>query len=167
MTKVIGIGGCGTNVINYIATHKVLQDLQLITINDNAQVSHQSLAHKSVVVDCNFDKVIEELLHGNETLFIVSGLGGNTSAKYMSRIANACNENKIDVKFIVVMPFAFEGRIKQEIANSLYLSLSEMACDIVVISNNDLLARDNLKNSIEDIFAISNQKIISIIENAL
>jgi cell division GTPase FtsZ len=81
MKKLIGLGGCGTNVINYMVKNNQFENCERITINDNVSVSKNSKAEKKIVISSSLDTSIVELLHDCTRLCVISGLGGNTSVK--------------------------------------------------------------------------------------
>jgi cell division GTPase FtsZ len=164
MKKLIGLGGCGTNVINYMVENNQFENCERITINDNVSVSKNSKAEKKIVIGSSLDTSIVELLHDCTRLCVVSGLGGNTSVKYLSQLALICEKAGIDVSYIVVTPFKIEGKAKQELASSVFKSLIDISNDVIVLSNDDYLpTAPSSQRPIKDIFNAANEEIITIL----
>ncbi len=160
--KVIGIGGGGNNAINRMVRAD-LRGIEFITVNTDAQ----ALYHSEAPLKINIGKAttrglgagsnpdvgrqaaeenaeeIRQALEGADMVFITCGMGGGTGTGGAPVIAEIAKEMGILTVGVVTRPFAFEGhRRKQQADDGL----------------------ENLKNKVDTLIIIPNDKILSIID---
>jgi cell division protein FtsZ len=160
--KVIGVGGSGGNAISRMMTCKI-QGVDLIAVNTDAQDLIKTRAHLKIRIGKNITKglgsgmnpeigrlateesreEIEKVLKGSDMVFITGGLGGGTctgSAPVISKIAKEQGALTIAV---VTKPFSFEGSQRMRVAKN---------------------GLKNLKDNVDTLLTISNDKILSLID---
>ena len=160
--KVVGIGGGGGNAVNRMIKSG-LKGIEFITINTDAQ----ALYHSEAAVKINIGKEttrglgagsnpdlgrqaaeesidsIKDSIEGADMIFITCGLGGGTGTGGAPVIANLAKEMGILTVAVVTKPFTFEGQRRKT------------QCDE---------GFENLKNKVDTLITIPNDKILSIID---
>lgn len=160
--KVIGVGGGGGNAVNRMIKSG-LKGIEFITINTDAQ----ALYHSEAAVKINIGKAttrglgagsnpdlgrqaaeesidsIKDAIEGADMIFITCGLGGGTGTGGAPVIANLAKEMGILTVAVVTKPFSFEGQRRKN------------QCDE---------GFENLKNKVDTLITIPNDKILSIID---
>jgi cell division protein FtsZ len=133
--KVMGVGGCGGNAVDYMIEKNVM-GVEFICANTDLQSLKKSQANtivqigeiltqglgagarpdkgKQAALD-DKDKIIEAL-EGADMLFIAAGMGGGTGTGATPVIAQIAKELGILTVAVVTKPFNFEGR-RVQVAN--------------------------------------------------
>lgn len=158
MIKVIGVGGGGSNAVNYMYDQGI-KGVDFIICNTDAQALENSPVPTKVQLGATLTsgrgagsipevgrnaavETLEELkeLIGSETtmVFVTAGMGGGTGTGAAPVIAQAAREMGILTVGIVTVPFMFEGRKRMVQAD---YGLAEMrdAVDTLLIIKNDKL----------------------------
>ncbi len=162
---VIGVGGGGCNMINYMieeGTHMI----DLIVANTDLKVLHISKAPKKIELGPmltngfgagmdpevgrnsaleSYDE-IKETLKGADIVFVAAGLGGGTGTGAAPIIAKAAREVGALTVSVVTKPFGFEGRMRAALANLGLEELKKVSDSLIVIANDKLreaVDRDN------------------------
>ena len=156
--KVIGVGGGGNNMINYMAD-KGVKDVELIAANTDMQALKTSKAHRKIQLGKNITKglgagmkpeigaqaaeesyeEIKETLKGADLVFISAGMGGGTGTGAAPIIAKAAKEVGALTIGVVTKPFMFEGSKRSKLAEEGINNLKKEANSIVVIPNDKIL----------------------------
>ncbi len=156
--KVIGVGGGGSNAVNYMYNLGI-KDVNFVVCNTDAQ----ALANSPVPVKIqlgesltegrgagnrpekgrqaaieNIQDVVSVLEDNTKMVFITAGMGGGTGTGAAPIIAKTAKEMNILTVGIVTIPFKFEGmvRINQAIDG---ISEMEKYVDSLLIINNERL----------------------------
>ena len=156
--KVIGVGGGGSNAVNYMYNLGI-KDVNFVVCNTDAQ----ALANSPVPVKIqlgesltegrgagnrpekgrdaaieNIQDVVSVLEDNTKMVFITAGMGGGTGTGAAPIIAKTAKEMGILTVGIVTIPFRFEGmlRINQAIDG---ISEMEKYVDSLLIINNERL----------------------------
>ncbi len=156
--KVLGVGGGGSNAVNYM--HKIgikgvdfaisntdLQSLESSDIEVKLQLGPEKTegrgagsmpeVGKEACIE-SIDEIRDYLQDGAKMVFITAGLGGGTGTGAAPIIAKAAKDMNILTIAIVTLPFKFEGarRIRQA-----YEGLEELKknVDSILIISNDKL----------------------------
>ena len=154
--KVIGVGGGGSNAVNYMFNQGI-KDVEFVVCNTDSQALQMSPVPNKLQIGINLTsglgaganpekgknaaieskEEIRELL-GDDTrmIFITAGMGGGTGTGAAPVIASIAQEMGILTVGIVTSPFAFEGRKKIKQANEGIDALKEY-CDTVLVILND------------------------------
>ena len=154
--KVIGVGGGGSNAVNYMY-EKGIAGVDFIVANTDVQALAKSPVRKKVQLgktlteglgagnqpDRGREAAIENiedikaiLSEGTKMVFITAGMGGGTGTGAAPVIAEAAKEMGILTVGIVTIPFRYEGRkrIKSAIEG---ITLMEKQVDALLIINNE------------------------------
>ncbi len=156
--KVIGVGGGGSNAINYMY-NKGINGVDYVICNTDAQALENSPVPNKVQLGINLTEgmgagadpkigekaaiesldVIKKMLDKNtKMVFITAGMGGGTGTGAAPIISNLAMEMGVLTVGIVTMPFVFEGKIRTEQANLGLEKLRRSVDSLVVINNNKL-----------------------------
>jgi len=156
--KVIGVGGGGNNMINYMA-QKGIKDVELIAANTDIQALKTSKAHKKIQLGKTLTKglgagmrpevggkaaeesfeEIKEVLKGSDLVFISAGMGGGTGTGAAPIIAQAAKEIGALTIGVITKPFMFEGSKRRKLAETGTNELKKETNSIVVIPNDKIL----------------------------
>ncbi len=160
--KVVGVGGAGGAAINRMVEAGV-DGVEFIAINTDAQALHHSKASKKIhigkeatrglgagadpiVGEKAAQESIEEIkqaLQGADMVFVTIGAGGGTGSGAGHIVAKTAKaENALVVGF-ATKPFAFEGEKRRKNAD---------------------LAIDNLRNSVDTLIIIPNDRLLQTID---
>jgi len=156
--KVIGIGGGGSNAINYMF-NKGIKGVDYVVCNTDSQALENSPVPNKVQLGiketeglgAGADPVIGEkaaieslnemkrLLEKNtKMVFITAGMGGGTGTGAAPIISKLAMEMDILTVGIVTMPFVFEGKIRMGHANKGLEKLRQNVDSLIVVNNNNL-----------------------------
>ena len=156
--KVIGIGGGGSNAINYMF-NKGIKGVDYVICNTDSQALENSPVPNKVQLGiketeglgAGADPVIGEkaaveslnemrrLLEKNtKMVFITAGMGGGTGTGAAPIISKLAMEMDILTVGIVTMPFVFEGKIRLNHANKGLEKLRNNVDSLIVVNNNKL-----------------------------
>ena len=135
--KVIGVGGGGSNAVNYM--HSLgIKDVEFIVCNTDIQALHSSSVKNKLQIGINLTEglgagadpekgknaekessheIREILKNDTKMLFITAGMGGGTGTGAAPIIAKLAKELDILTIGIVTVPFLFEGKEKMDVAN--------------------------------------------------
>lgn len=166
--KVIGVGGGGSNAVNYMYESGI-KDVDFVICNTDAQALKKSPVPTRIQLGAtltegrgagnkpeqgkqaaieSLDEVIELLEENTKMVFITAGMGGGTGTGAAPIIAKAAKDRGILTVGIVTIPFKFEGPIR--IAQAVE-GISEMKnyVDSLLVINNEKLREiyGNLKLS--------------------
>ena len=157
--KVIGIGGGGSNAVNYMFHHGIegvdfavcntdLQALEASPIPNKIQIGAEITeglgagANPEVgrkAAEESIDR-IEELLDSNtKMLFITAGMGGGTGTGAAPVIARVAREKEILTVGVVTVPFWTEGGHRKEYAQNGLEELRDNVDTLLVINNDKLI----------------------------
>jgi cell division protein FtsZ len=173
--KIIGIGGCGCNIVNSICLNG-MSEVSFTLVNRERLSDYSSEAGKILVSmdEENLDKTLSPLLtvgahvscrhlfqNHPQTLVVVAGMGG----KYSARIAAAlCRLHKArgarSVAF-VTMPFSFEHK-DAKAAEDLAL-VSQQATQVITFDNNTLYQLPDIP--VHDAFRQVDDEVVKVIES--
>ncbi|MEP7162764.1 MAG: cell division protein FtsZ [Candidatus Moraniibacteriota bacterium] len=160
--KVVGVGGSGGNAISRMIDAKI-KGVEFVAINTDAQALHHSRAQEKIHIGKNLTKglgagmnpeigrqaaeenrdEIQEVLKGADMVFVTCGLGGGTGSGAAPIVAETAKELGALTVAVVTKPFAFEGSQRRAIADE---------------------ALDNLKDRVDTLITIPNDKLLSIID---
>ena len=160
--KVIGVGGAGGNAVNRMIASG-LTGVDFIAVNTDAMALDNNRATKRIQIGEKITKglgaganpdvgrlAMEEdrekiaaILEGTDMLFITGGMGGGTGTGGAPVVAEIAREMDILTVAIVTRPFLFEGKVRDRNARK---------------------GIDELRQSVDTIIVIPNQKLLTIVE---
>jgi len=160
--KVIGVGGSGGNTISRMMKCKI-KGVELVALNADAQDLQKTKAHQKLRIGRDLTKglgtgmnpevgreaaeeqrqEIEDILKGADMVFVTCGLGGGCGSGASSVVAEIAKKQGSLTLAVVTTPFSFEGIQRPEIAKD---------------------SQRRLKSRVDSLIAISNEKMLSILE---
>ena len=156
--KVIGVGGGGSNAVNYMY-EKGIRGVDFVVCNTDQQALDDSPVpnkiqlgvsvtkglgagadplHGKFAAEENIADVIAVLESNTEMVFINAGMGGGTGTGAAPVIAKAAKEMGILTVAIVTIPFEFEGGLRMRQAKEGLEELKPHVDSLIVINNNKL-----------------------------
>ncbi|MEI3847539.1 MULTISPECIES: cell division protein FtsZ [unclassified Microbacterium] len=178
--KVVGVGGGGVNAVNRMI-ELGLRGVEFIAINTDAQALLMSDADVKLDVGRELTRglgagadpevgrraaedhaeEIEEALRGADMVFVTAGEGGGTGtggAPVVAKIAKSIGALTIGV---VTKPFSFEGRRRQQQAETGVSRLKEEVDTLIVVPNDRLLEISDRGISMIEAFATADQVLLA------
>lgn len=156
--KVIGIGGGGSNAVNYMFEQGIT-GVDFIVCNTDAQALNSSAVPVKIQLGVSITEglgagadpeigekaalesleEIKSILDINtKMIFITAGMGGGTGTGAAPIIADISKEMGILTVGIVTIPFYFEGRMRLEQAQKGVKALRQNVDSLIVINNDKL-----------------------------
>ena len=156
--KVIGVGGGGSNAINYMFQQGI-KGVDFVICNTDAQALQNSGVPNKIQLGLNlteglgaganpevgeksavesFEDIQRMLDTNTKMIFITAGMGGGTGTGAAPIIAKMARELNILTVGIVTMPFQFEGKMRCEQAQIGIENLRNQVDSLIVINNNKL-----------------------------
>lgn len=156
--KVIGVGGGGSNAINYMFQQGINGVDFVITNTDAQALSESSVPIKiqlgaslteglgaganpevgALAAEESFEDIQTLLTTQTKMVFITAGMGGGTGTGAAPIIAKMAMEMDILTVGIVTMPFQFEGKLRLEQAEKGLENIKKTVDALIVINNNKL-----------------------------
>jgi cell division protein FtsZ len=156
--KVIGVGGGGSNAVNFMYDQGI-KDVDFVIVNTDHQALRQSAVPNKIQIGSKMteglgaganpergrdaaleseDDIREMLSDNTKMVFVTAGMGGGTGTGAAPVIARIAKELGILTVGIVTAPFSFEGPRRRKEAEA---GIEEMkrVCDSVLIILNDKL----------------------------
>ena len=157
--KVIGIGGGGSNAVNYMY-HKGIKGVDFVVCNTDQQALDDSPVPTKIqlgvslteglgagawpvrgrmAAEENINDVIEVLECNTKMVFINAGMGGGTGTGAAPVIAKAAKDLDILTVAIVTIPFVFEGELRMSQAKEGIEEIKKYVDSLIIINNNKLI----------------------------
>jgi cell division protein FtsZ len=156
--KVIGVGGGGSNAVNYMYQQGI-KDVNFVICNTDAQALEKSPVSVKLQLGAKTtqglgagnkpetgrqaaletaEELVELLSKNTKMVFITAGMGGGTGTGAAPVIARTAKELGLLTVAIVTIPFQFEGaqRLKQAVDG--IKELQEHVDSLLIISNEKL-----------------------------
>lgn len=179
--KVIGVGGAGNNMVDWLY-HKGVKGAKIIACNTDKMQLDARDADMKILLGKELTKglgaggfpeigeqaaresqqEVKEALRGADMVWICAGLGGGTGTGAAPVIAQIAKELGAIVIGVVTMPFTIErARIdKAEIG----LAKLRQVCDTVIVIDNNRLVEIAGSLPITQAFAVANELIATMIK---
>ena len=156
--KVIGVGGGGSNAVNYMY-HKGIKGVDFVVCNTDQQALDDSPVPTKIqlgvsiteglgagawplkgrlAAEENISDVIDVLECNTKMVFINAGMGGGTGTGAAPVIAKAAKDLDILTVAIVTIPFVFEGELRMSQAKEGIEEIKKHVDSLIVINNNKL-----------------------------
>ena len=172
--KVIGVGGGGGNAISSMIDTGVVNGVEFIALNTDAQVLLASHAPTKLQIGEKLTKglgvggnpeigaqaaeesqeKIKELLIDSDMVFITAGMGGGTGTGAAPVIAQLAKETGALTVAIVTKPFAFEGTRRMIAAEEGIERLKDQVDTLIVIPNQRLMDVIDRKMTLLEAFKV-------------
>lgn len=171
--KVVGVGGGGSNMIEFL-NKKELKTVETTIINTDFQALETSTTKEKIQIGIKSTKGlgagmipskgmeaaeenyedVKEKLKGYDIVFIATGLGGGTGTGAAPIVAKVAKEVGALTIGVVTKPFLFEGKKRMALAEEGLTKLKEYTDSIIVIPNNKLTSIIDSSVGIKDAFKI-------------
>ena len=159
LIKVIGVGGGGSNAVNYMFNQKIPK-VKFVVCNTDKQHLEDSPVPKRVLLGENIthgrgagnkpevgkkcaeassDEIRELFTDGTEMVFITAGMGGGTGTGAAPVVAKLAKEANMLTIGIVTVPFMFEGDQKILKALEGAKAMREHVDALLLINNENLI----------------------------
>ena len=156
--KVIGVGGGGSNAVNYMYNLGI-KGVDFVACNTDAQALQNSPLPNKIQLGVSLteglgaganpeigersaiesvDELSRMLATNTKMIFITAGMGGGTGTGAAPVIAKMARDMGILTVGIVTMPFQFEGKTRNDQAEVGLAKLRKFVDSIIVINNNKL-----------------------------
>lgn len=156
--KVLGIGGGGSNAVNYMY-RKGIKDVNFVVCNTDAQALNTSPVPVKIQIGEaltegrgagnkpeigkqaaleNLDNILDSVSSNTKMVFLTAGMGGGTGTGAAPVIAKALREEDILTVAIVTIPFKFEGQKRIDQAIEGIEELRQYVDSLLVINNEKL-----------------------------
>ncbi len=156
--KVIGVGGGGSNAINYMFQQGI-NGVDFVICNTDSQALENSPIPNKIQLGVSlteglgaganpevgekaaiesYEEITSMLETNTKMVFITAGMGGGTGTGAAPVIAKMARELEILTVGIVTIPFGFEGKMRNEQAQIGVEKLRANVDSLIVINNNKL-----------------------------
>ena len=157
--KVMGIGGGGSNAVNYMFEHGI-KGVDFVICNTDAQALEASPVPIKIQLGANLteglgagsnpevgrraaeesaDRIIELLDANTKMLFLTAGMGGGTGTGAAPVIAEIAREKGILTVGVVTNPFSTEGGYRKQYAEDGLAELKKYVDTLLIINNDKLI----------------------------
>lgn len=171
--KVIGVGGGGSNAVNHMIDEGI-QGVDFIVANTDVQALDKSKARQKVQIGPKLtgglgagsnpergakaaeesEEEIKSALEGADMVVVTAGMGGGTGNGAAPIVAKAAKEMGALTVAVVTRPFSWEGPKRSKYAVEGLQALSESVDSLIVITNEKLKDRIDLKTPLSEAFQI-------------
>lgn len=171
--KVIGVGGSGGNAVNRMIQAKI-RGVEFVAVNTDVQALHHSSAQTKIHIGKTATRglgagmdpeqgrraaeessnELREMVKGADMVFITCGLGGGTGTGAAPFIAEMAKEAGALTVAVVTKPFAFEGAVRKNLAETGFKELCSRVDTIITIPNDRVLQIIDKKTSLLEAFHI-------------
>ncbi len=160
LIKVIGVGGAGSNAVNYMYESQALEHVDYIVCNTDLQALNDSPVPTKIQIGKqltdglgagskpetgkkaaleNLEEVKQLLENETKMLFITAGMGGGTGTGAAPEIARLAKEMGILTVAIVTMPFRYEGPNRLKAAEAGIRELRKYVDSLLIVDNEKLI----------------------------
>lgn len=178
--KVIGVGGGGSNAVNFMYQLGI-EDVDFIICNTDKQALETSPIPMKVQLGAtltggrgagaipdvgrnaaieNMDEIKEFLANDTNMVFITAGMGGGTGTGAAPVIAKTAKELGILTVGIITVPFSFEGKRRKDQAEAGIKEMRE-SVDTLLIINNDKIREIHGNLTLRNAFSQADQVLAS------
>lgn len=181
--KVFGVGGGGSNALDYMVAEKI-DGVEFICANTDIQALDKSRAPIKLQLgdaitrglgaganpeigrqsaEADRDQ-IRKLLQGTDMIFITAGMGGGTGTGAAPVVAELAKEMGILTVAVVTKPFSFEGRKRMVVADEGIKNLAANVDSLITIPNNKLLSVLGKNVTLLNAFKAANNVLLGAVQ---
>lgn len=181
--KVIGIGGCGGNVIDHMIESGVT-GVEMVCLNTDEQALIRCKAETKVQLGQRMTQgygtgadpevgreaalqnteELTELLGDADMVFLVAGLGGGTGTGAAPVVASLAKQMGALTVAAAIKPFVFEGKRRTAIAEKGMAALLEQADTALAVPNARLLEHVESGRGFFDAFRVADNVVLRALE---
>lgn len=152
---IIGIGGCGSNVLRGLVNYGFAEDDLVVMNTDlNSLLAHPCRKKLLIPIMGDHPKKeisrffldpahkmeLETFVEDNDAGFLIAGLGGKTGTILIQQAADICRKMGLATVALGVKPFSFEDNIRSCEANEA-IEVLKLVADVTIAVENDALFR--------------------------
>ncbi|MBF0551044.1 MAG: cell division protein FtsZ [Deltaproteobacteria bacterium] len=157
--KVIGVGGGGSNAVNYMIKSG-LQGVDFIVSNTDLKALEASSSSRRIQLGAHLTRglgaganpevgrnaaleskdEIQDAFRETDMLFIAAGMGGGTGTGAAPAVAQLPKGLGVFTRVVVTKPFQFEGPKRSRVAEEGIRAMKEVVDTIITIPNQRLLS---------------------------
>lgn len=178
--KLIGLGGGGSNIVEYLSnTYPLEYDALIINSDKKAletkNVDKKIFLQKDNIYGCGSNIVcgytlitsdviaqIKYFIEKNRDIYIFVTLGGSCGTDSLKAIIQEFKDTNYKLNFILTTPFKWEGIKKSKRVNEVIEQITNDFQNVYVYPNDELLNFGNL--GISECFKIQNEKFNKLIK---
>ena len=179
--KLIGLGGGGSNIVEYLSNTYPLEYDTLIINSDKKALETKNVDKKILLqkdntygcgsnIVCGYTLItsdviaqIKYFIERNRDIYIFVTLGGGCGTGSLKAISQEFINSNYRLNFILITPFKWEGIKKNERANEIVEQIKNDFQNVYIYSNDELLNFGNL--GISECFKIQNEKFNKLIKD--
>ena len=175
--KVLGVGGGGSNAVNYMFAQDI-EGVDFIICNTDAKALEQSRIPNKIQLGPHLtqglgaganpeigrqatEESLEEIRRilevNTKMAFITAGMGGGTGTGAAPVIAKAARDRGILTVGVVTKPFAFEGSRRMRSAESGIEELQKHVDTLIVIPNQNLFRLATSETTFKEAFEMADE----------
>lgn len=169
---VIGLGGCGCNLVEYAAERQWEQVYYVVCDADRqALESHQYgtklLLDRKEDITCMAKRIVsKELADNTQTLVISAGMGAGIGSSLAPAVARLAKEKGICVLAMVTYPFDCAGKENFAKADSSISELRNYVDDIQVLDNGEM-SKPHSDCILSEFFEKGSKAFLSFVRDAI
>lgn len=172
--KVLGVGGGGSNAINSMISASLIQGVEFVAVNTDAQALLTNQADTKLQIGDNLTRglgsgsdpevgkqaaeesreKIKNMLLDTDMVFITAGMGGGTGTGASPVLAEVAKESGALTVAVVTKPFAFEGTRRMVSAEEGIEELRDKVDTLIIIPNQRLLDVVDKKMPLQEAFKV-------------
>lgn len=179
--KVIGVGGCGGNLVRYMNDRSIF-GVQFVAVNTDTQALNQ-IPGDITCLHIGGDKTrglgaganpqagsdaakaetqrLRDLVRGLDMVFITAGMGKGTGTGASPVIAKIAREEGVLTVAVVTMPLDFERRTAR--AEEGLKELSRYTDSVIIVPNNKLMEILDKSTTMRDAFTAANEVLYNAV----
>lgn len=186
--KVIGVGGCGCNIVDdmyamgvrgaeFISVNTDVQSLNSKEADDKIQIGKKltggrgagQLPDKGEKAAEEDRELLEQKLKGTDMLFIAAGMGGGTGSGAAPVIADIARSLDILTVGVVITPMKLEmdKSDKKKIVDEAVAKMRDKVNALIVISNQMIFERCDRQLRLKEAYSEVNRVIANIIRGVI
>lgn len=180
--KVIGVGGGGTNAVNYMI-NKSVKGVDFYVANTDMQSLDASPAPHKIQLGTNLTRglgtgnkpdlgkaaaeeaheQIEKIIENTDMIFVTAGMGGGTGTGASPIFAKIARDHGILTVGVVTKPFSFEQKIRAKHAEEGIRELRKNVDTLIIIPNERLLQISEKKLSVIEAFDMADNVLLDAV----
>lgn len=174
-TKVVGLGGGGSNSINSMIALQQIQGVEFVAVNTDAQalMSNQSPTKVQIgetltrglgsggdpeigrqAAEESIQK-LQDVLQDADMVFLTAGMGGGTGTGSIPIVAQTAKSLGALTVAVVTKPFSFEGTRRMVVAEEGIEKLKDKVDALIIIPNQRLLETVDKNITLQDAFRLA------------
>ena len=183
-TVIVGIGGCGSNMVNSFVASKQI-DCHTIGVDTDSVALKSSKADERLLLDnrassnCGLRGDIElgiqtgihfrekflQRIAGYGTITFCAGLGGGTGSGITAVFTKAAIDMERDVLCFLTMPFTFEGEERHTKAQAVLKEIGSYGAWLEIFDNQKLFDELPKGATFGDAYKIVNKHFLSLLQD--